>query len=60
MDWENKGRNKTGFLQGVISSEDTNVDQTSARPGTGCGATVVYSGKEIPFYLTTYNTRAYI
>lgn len=60
MDWENRRRNKTGFLQEVINSEDKNVDQTSAKPGTGHGATLVYGVKKLPFYLMIHNTRAYI
>lgn len=34
MDWENR-RNKMGLLQEAINSEDTHVDQTSARLGIG-------------------------
>lgn len=41
MDLENRRRNKMGLLQKEINSKNTNViDQTSARLGTGHGATM--------------------
>ena len=38
MHWLNRRRNKMGFFQEAIRSEDINVDQSSTRLGTKHGA----------------------